>query len=227
MLPVAAYADRLSLRPGETIHFHGANTTGLPVEAKVVRVVCADANPKGPGIVVEPVAGEVTRVNDAVPQDVPHGSYFVAGDLNTLANQGQLAFACLVYPTIAEGKCQCIASATDEAGNTVFELVLNADGLLDVSSAAHGASIAPQRIAVRRWHVIWLTLNTSTGDLRAGSTPLDRSMLADTSENQITLNTTMAGSVSVTQIMLGARSERNQPHTSTANSNVLDFGREY
>ena len=206
MLPVAAYADRLSLRPGETIRFHGANTTGQAVEAKVVRVVCADANPKGPGIVVEPVASEITKVNDAVPQDVPHGSYFVAGGLNTLSNQGQITFACLAYPTIVEGKRQCIASATDDAGNTVFELVLNTNGLLDVSSAVHGASNAPQRIAVRRWHVIWLTLNTSNGELRAGSTPLDRSMLADASENQITLNAAMAESVSVTQIMLGARS---------------------
>ena len=50
MMPLAAYADRLSLRPGETIRFHVANATGSPVTPRVVRVVCADANPAGPGI---------------------------------------------------------------------------------------------------------------------------------------------------------------------------------
>ena len=56
MLPLTGYADRLSVRPGETIRFHLANATGAEVDAKLVRVVCADANPTGPGILLEPVA---------------------------------------------------------------------------------------------------------------------------------------------------------------------------
>ena len=31
MLPIAAYADRLSVRPGETIRFQVANATGRAV----------------------------------------------------------------------------------------------------------------------------------------------------------------------------------------------------
>ena len=56
MLPLTGYADRLSVRPGETIRFHLSNATGADVEAKLARVVCADGNPAGPGILVEPVA---------------------------------------------------------------------------------------------------------------------------------------------------------------------------
>ena len=56
MLPLTGYADRLSVRPGETIRFHLANATGAEIDAKLVRVICADANPAGPGILVEPVA---------------------------------------------------------------------------------------------------------------------------------------------------------------------------
>ena len=50
MIPLAAYADRLSVRPGETIRFHVANDTGEEVTARLARVICADANPAGPGI---------------------------------------------------------------------------------------------------------------------------------------------------------------------------------
>ncbi len=56
MLPLAAYAEKLSVRPGETIRFHVANATDAPVTAALVRVISADANPAGPGIRLEPVA---------------------------------------------------------------------------------------------------------------------------------------------------------------------------
>ena len=42
MLPLAAYADRLSVRPGETIRFHAHNATDAPVEGRLVRVLCAE-----------------------------------------------------------------------------------------------------------------------------------------------------------------------------------------
>ena len=67
MIPVAGYADRLSVRPGETIHFKLANASGSAVHARLVRVVSADANPEGPGIVTEPVDDEVTRVSEPGP----------------------------------------------------------------------------------------------------------------------------------------------------------------
>ena len=38
MLPLAGYAERLSARPGQTLRFHVANATGVPVQARVVRV---------------------------------------------------------------------------------------------------------------------------------------------------------------------------------------------
>ena len=47
MLLLTGYAERLSAREGETLRFHVANATGEPVRAKVVRVVCADANRSG------------------------------------------------------------------------------------------------------------------------------------------------------------------------------------
>ena len=43
MIPIAAYADRLSVRPGETIRFHAANATGASLDMSLVRVRSADA----------------------------------------------------------------------------------------------------------------------------------------------------------------------------------------
>jgi N,N-dimethylformamidase len=84
MIPLIGYADRLSVRPGETISFHVSYTTprpsavadddedkkngnkdagvvatssASPVKVQVVRVICADphADDTGPGIQTEPI----------------------------------------------------------------------------------------------------------------------------------------------------------------------------
>ena len=64
MTPLAGYADKLSVRPGETIRFHVASQVTEPVAARFVRVICADANPAGPGIKLEPVASQPKQVAD-------------------------------------------------------------------------------------------------------------------------------------------------------------------
>jgi N,N-dimethylformamidase len=74
MIPLAAYCGHLFARPGETIRFHCANTTGQDVSAQLLRVVSADHNPEGPGIITEPVDARIRPLAHAEPQAVPHGS---------------------------------------------------------------------------------------------------------------------------------------------------------
>ena len=74
MMPLAAYADRLSVRPGETIRFQVANSTGAAIDARLARVICADANPAGPGIQVETVESAITKLAEPAPRSSPQGS---------------------------------------------------------------------------------------------------------------------------------------------------------
>lgn len=55
MLPLTGYADRLSVAPGETIAFEVSSTARAPYRARLVRVICGDPNPAGPGIQERPV----------------------------------------------------------------------------------------------------------------------------------------------------------------------------
>ena len=112
MLPLTGYADRLSVRPGETIRFHVANATGAEVEAKIVRVVCADANPDGPGIIVEPVASPPAVVAAAGEERVPRGSYARIEDVGRCFGAGGFSITCLVHPTRLAGARQAIVSRT-------------------------------------------------------------------------------------------------------------------
>ena len=61
MIPLIGYADRLSVRPGETIDFKVSSQGPAPFEASLVRIVCADPNPAGPGIQEVRLAADFRR----------------------------------------------------------------------------------------------------------------------------------------------------------------------
>ena len=50
-VPLAAYTNRLSGRPGDTLHFYVSSIHDGPITAKLTRCICADPNPAGPGCI--------------------------------------------------------------------------------------------------------------------------------------------------------------------------------
>lgn len=116
MLPLAGYAERLSARPGETLRFHVANATGVPVEARVVRVKCADPNPAIGGVDVEAVAIGVTTLAEPGPQTVPSGSWAVLGPAGLLKGMRDARFTVRILPTLQRSRDQAILSCRDDAG---------------------------------------------------------------------------------------------------------------
>jgi N,N-dimethylformamidase len=124
MLPLAAYAERLSARPGETLRFHVANATGLPVSASVVRVICADPNPAIGGVSVEPVELDVAVLAEPAPCTVPLGSWATLGNGGMLGKQTGCTFEISIQPTLAMDRQQVIMSCLDPAGRGI-ELALS------------------------------------------------------------------------------------------------------
>ena len=129
MLPLTGYADRLSVRPGETIRFHLSNATGADVDVKIARVVCADPNPAGPGIILEPVESSPVACGVAGEERSPRGSYARIDDPKALFWGGQLlrdvpplpdaarrcaAGDCLAHPR--QGRADSAWPSTSETG---------------------------------------------------------------------------------------------------------------
>ena len=50
-VPLAAYSNRLSGRPGDTLRFHVSSIHDGSITAKLTRCICADPNPAGPGCI--------------------------------------------------------------------------------------------------------------------------------------------------------------------------------
>ena len=172
MLPLTGYADRLSVRPGETIRFHLANATGAEVDAKIVRVVCADANPAGPGIRVEPVASIPVACGAAGEQRSPQGSYARVENAQRCFGDGSFSVTCLVHPTRFRGGRQAVASRSGTAAGSGFSIVIDERGRL-CASTGDGASmrdvaVVPDPLVERAWHAVWLVADKSAGEVKVG-----------------------------------------------------------
>ena len=141
MLPLTGYADRLSVRPGETIRFHLANATSAEVQAKLVRVICADGNPAGPGVIVEPVASPPAVCAAAGEERSPQGSFARIEDARRCFGEGSFSVTCLVHPTRIESGRQAIASRT---GAAVYRAG-------SPSQSTNGAGFARRSAMVRRF----------------------------------------------------------------------------
>ena len=75
MIPLIGYGDRLSVRPGETIEFKVSSQNPAPFEASLVRIVCADPNPAGPGIQEATVAADFAGSYPSRAQAIAQGSH--------------------------------------------------------------------------------------------------------------------------------------------------------
>jgi len=133
MLALAAYADRLSVRPGESITFHAANTTGKPITARIVRVVCSDANPAGPGIRVEDIDASIATLSEPGPSTVPRGSYGIVDGLEPWPDSASFTILCRVYPTCFGDRRQAIITRMH-----AVDIGLNDSAVVNLGLFGHG-----------------------------------------------------------------------------------------
>ncbi|NDG38499.1 MAG: N,N-dimethylformamidase large subunit [Betaproteobacteria bacterium] len=173
MLPLTGYAERLSARPGQTLKFHVANSTGIAVSASVVRVRCADANPAIGGIKTEPVAVDVTTLAEPGPQSVPAGSYAVVGPAGMLNQVSDCNFSLQIHPTLALTRRQVIMSCLDHSGSGI-EIELTPALVLrgTIGSAAGQATVETELpVSLNAWTSVTLSVDSAGRTMSLTATP--------------------------------------------------------
>jgi N,N-dimethylformamidase len=174
MLPLAGYAERLSARPGETLRFHVANSSGKRVSAQIVRVLCADPNPAIGGVSTEPVAIDVTTLAEPGPQTVPIGSYAVVAREGLLDHARDCTFSIRIRPTLALPRRQVIMSYRDERGHGLsLELTPALTLRGTVGTLAGDCMIdAAQPVALNAWTQVTLTVDAARALVSVSATPI-------------------------------------------------------
>jgi len=160
---VIGYVDALTARPGERVTvrvsvLHPARR----YRAGLVRLICGETGPKGPGLKEEPIATAIDGEHEGREQYTDAGSYAIVERLPPL---GSVEIELLVWPGCLGGRVQILMAlgrlrlALDESG---------AAALL----AGDGALSAGRRLREKAWHRVEARYDPATGHGFVSSTPL-------------------------------------------------------
>ncbi len=172
MIPIAGYADRWSVGCGETIQFKVSSEFKEPYTVKLVRIICADPNPDGPGILEQDLNSVFSGIFPSRKQTVKLGSYgFVPVD-GVIGDHKQYSVSAYIWPTLPDQGRQTIMSLQDEADASLLELYLEA-GHLHVCINENTDLKVNAPMLDRIWYGVWCSINLETSEVQIGQTPFD------------------------------------------------------
>ena len=162
MLTITGYPDRISVRPGETVKFM-VNCEHPTYRADIVRLICADDTPAGPGFKERPVRTPVSKRHKGRRQVIHAGSYALVESRPLLETLGSFTVQAMIWPTTPAKGEQGIVSKWDSRAKTGFALIVDDDGSVALRlgmadgavetclgrQAAAGAPLVPRRRQLR------------------------------------------------------------------------------
>lgn len=153
-IPLIAYSDRLSARPGETVGFKVSSDGPEPFTVRLTRSISADPNPAGQGIVEEPVEAEFAGSYPSRRQSFNPGSYVLVERGPGLG--GRIEISVRIWPTLPRDREQAILSMGG------LELCIGANG---APKARLGAVelMTGVPLAERQWYTLTLIVEPAAG----------------------------------------------------------------
>ncbi len=172
--PLLGYADRLSARPGDNVNVKVSSSISGQFSAHLVRVICADPNPEGPGVIEKSIPAHFEPHYPARLQPFAPGSCgTVKLDVSTLLPQ-TLTVTAMIWPTRPKHSAQAIISFSntrDEVSEFVLGIDQEGHGCAHIRLA--DGSIAEATLLTtlqpRNWVRLWAAVNIDTGELTIGS----------------------------------------------------------
>ncbi|MEM7745603.1 MAG: N,N-dimethylformamidase beta subunit family domain-containing protein [Pseudomonadota bacterium] len=153
-VPLLAYSDRLSARPGEAVEFKVSSDDATPFSVRLTRSISADPNPSGQGVVEEPVAADFAPSYPSRMQSFNPGSYAVIP--RGPAIPGAFSLRVTVWPTRPGFGEQVILSCGG------VELGLDSAGA--PVARVDGDILTTERpLLARQWYTLELTHDPADG----------------------------------------------------------------
>ena len=124
MLTITGYADRISVRPGETIAFM-VNCEHPSYRADIVQLTCADNSPSGPGFKERVVRTPASRRHKGRRQAIHAGSYAIVDSRPLLESLASFTVQAMIWPTTPAKGEQGIVTKWDPRSRTGFALMID------------------------------------------------------------------------------------------------------
>ena len=144
-----------------------------PYRAELVRLVCGDDTPGGPGVKEELVPDILGQRVQGRRQELHVGSFGLVECPGALFDaRPDFTFACRFFPTIpGEGKRQILAGRFDGEADRGWRLEIDGDGRLR-AVAGSAVLLTPFSLPAREWYHAGLSFDRGLGSLRLTVTPL-------------------------------------------------------
>jgi len=84
-MKITGYSDKISVLPGETIQFM-VNCELPTYQAEIVRIICGDTNPAGPGVKEKVITTPANKTYKGRKQIIESGSYVTVTNHSRLEN---------------------------------------------------------------------------------------------------------------------------------------------
>jgi N,N-dimethylformamidase len=162
VLKIVGYTDRSSVRPGESLAFKVSCEGGAAeYDAEIVRLICGDDSPQGPGFKAERVQASVNGRYPGRKQRINIGSFgYVEPGFVTHDHTGGFTLAAVVYPTwLAKQEDQALLACrnVDLPGRPGWSLLIDsaARPVFELSNGKHDFTIILDRpVPEKRWSLI-------------------------------------------------------------------------
>ena len=170
-IPLIGYTDRLSARPGESLEFKISSSFDQPYCASLVRIICADPNLKGPGIIEQKIDGDFAGEYPSREQGFFPGSYGLVSKPTPLNQLVSFTAYAKIWPTAPLRGKQVIISKLSEDEKCGFVLKINQGGQL---TAVVGDGRRLNQLCLgtilkeRNWYQVWMSFDANSGELQAG-----------------------------------------------------------
>ena len=158
-----AYTDKLSVEPGELVEVKVSAPRKGSYRAALMRVICGDDSPDGPGYKVEPVAGVTATEHPARYQAIRCGSYLEMEDRKSFTVPSFSLRAAIGPTWLDKGSEQCIIGNWDAAAKTGYALYLNAAGRLTLRIGDQAPLVLPHDLVSRHWYMVAVSFDAKSG----------------------------------------------------------------
>ena len=163
-LTILGYGDQLSVRPGETIRFMVSCEDHAPTfHADVVRLVCSDDSPAGPGYKELEVESPVNRDYPGRRQHAYGGSYVMVPASAAIRTMASFTVEVMVWATTPDRGRQGLITRRDEPAGNGFGLIIDAAGNGALVLGNHEVVTSSEPIMARTWTLVAASYDAATG----------------------------------------------------------------
>ncbi len=163
---LTGYADRFGVNPGKTIKFHVNCDGPKKYNCQIVKMIHADTNPRGPGLIEENIDADCNGEYNGRPQTIYSGSYGYVED-NVHLQVESFTMQCWIWPTTPKTHPKywrhgAQGLMTKWCNGKGYGLFINEDGCVELR--INGKSIttgAPVRD--HAWHFVAASYDADSG----------------------------------------------------------------